>query len=90
MARSSPRGALIAGAEGVPSAPDGQLASQDMPTADGEMASNGSEAIIPPELIPPELIPPDPDSPAPDQPEPDQPEPDQPEPELPDPPSPVE
>jgi hypothetical protein len=28
--------------------PDGQMDDQEMPTTDGQMASNGSEAIIPP------------------------------------------
>ena len=33
---------------GQPSAPDGQMNGQEMPTADGQMASNTSEEIIPP------------------------------------------
>jgi len=31
-----------------PSDPDGQMNGQDMPTADGQMASNTSEEVIPP------------------------------------------
>lgn len=45
-----------------PAAPDGQFNDQGMPTSDGEMASNGSEEIIPPEADSPE---PDPLEPAP-------------------------
>jgi hypothetical protein len=31
-----------------PSSPDGQMDDQEMPTTDGQMASNTSEEVIPP------------------------------------------
>jgi hypothetical protein len=36
-----------------PNAPDGQMDDQEMPTTDGQMASNTSEAVIPPAADPP-------------------------------------